>query len=87
MSDIITVLNAISAAWREEQGEIQSITSTIVKDIAAMEIVRPGEPSVNYLDDAFRGLKKTYEEKYRRIREVAQVPDPAQIHLPSPLLA
>jgi uncharacterized protein YyaL (SSP411 family) len=79
LSDIITVLNAISTAWKDEQGEIQTITSTIVKDIAAMEIVRPGEPNLKYLDDAFQGLKKTYEEKYGGFEKSPKFPIPHKV--------
>jgi uncharacterized protein len=76
MSDIITVLNAISAAWKEEQGEIQAITSTILRDIAAMEIVRPGEPNIRYLDEAFQGLRKTYEPKFGGFEKSPKFPIP-----------
>ncbi|HEY3419874.1 MAG TPA: thioredoxin domain-containing protein [Methanomassiliicoccales archaeon] len=79
MSDIITVLNAISTAWKEEQGEIRSITSTIMRDIAAMQIVRPGEPSLRYLDDAFQGLKKTYEEKFGGFEKSPKFPIPHKV--------
>jgi uncharacterized protein YyaL (SSP411 family) len=76
MSGIISVLNAISAAWRDEQKEIQGITSTILKDIAAMEIVQPGEPNIRYLDDAFRGLKKTYDEEFGGFEKSPKFPIP-----------
>ena len=79
MSDIITVLNAIADAWKDEQNEIQGITSTILKDIAAMEIVRPGEPNIKYLDDAFQGLKKTYEEKFGGFEKSPKFPIPHKV--------
>ncbi len=79
MSDIISVLNAVAKAWKEEQDEIQEITSTILKDIAAMEIVRPGEPNIRYLDDAYQGLKKTYEEKFGGFEKSPKFPIPHKV--------
>ncbi len=79
ISDIITVLNAISDAWRDEQKEIQGITSTILKAISGMEIVMPGEPNVRYLDNAFQGLKKTYEEKFGGFEQSPKFPIPHKV--------
>jgi hypothetical protein len=79
MSDIITVLTAVSDAWRDEQKEIQGITSTILRDIAAMEIVRPGEPNIKYLDGAYQGLRKTYEEKFGGFEKSPKFPIPHKV--------
>jgi uncharacterized protein YyaL (SSP411 family) len=79
MADIITVLTAISTAWKNERGEIEKITSTIIKDIAAQEIVRPGEPSLKYLDGAFQGLKRTYEEKFGGFERAPKFPIPHKV--------
>ena len=79
LSDIISVLNSISDAWRDEQNEIQSITSTIITAIKTMEIVRPGEPNKKYLDDTFQGLKKTYEEKFGGFEKSPKFPIPHKV--------
>ena len=79
ISDIITVLNAISDAWRDEQKEIQGITSTILKSSPAWIFVMPGEPNVRYLDSAFQGLKKTYEEKFGGFERSPKFPIPHKV--------
>jgi uncharacterized protein len=76
MSDIITILTSISDAWRDEKDEIRGITSTILKHIQSMEIVQPGEPNIKYLDNAFQGLRKTYEEKFGGFEKSPKFPIP-----------
>ena len=79
MSDIVTVLNAIATAWQDEQAEIHGITTTILKEISAMEIVRPGEPNIKYLDDTYKGLRKTFEEKFGGFEKSPKFPIPHKL--------